>query len=96
MGICPAARDSLERALAIQEASLGPDHLNVHGTLVNLGHVLRDLGDLPAARDVFERALVICEERLGSDHPHTAALRADFDAVLTDLGEQSRRYLDNH
>ena len=53
-----------------------PDHLNVHGTLVNLGHVLGDLGDLPAARDAFERALVICEERLGSNYPDMAGVES--------------------
>ena len=95
-GDLPAARDSIERALAIQEASLGPDHLNVFATLSNLGRVLRDLGDLPAARDVFERAVVIFEQRLGPGHPGIAALRADLAAVLTDLGEQSRRPTDNH
>ena len=39
----------------------------------NLGHVLRDLGDLAGARGELERALAIVEAALGPDHPDAVA-----------------------
>src|SRR5579884_2514440 len=44
------ARQALERAIAIDEASYGPDHPEVASLVNNLGGVLQDLGDLPAAK----------------------------------------------
>jgi len=52
-------RASIERALAIDEAAYGPDHLQVTKDLVNLGLVQRDLRELREARASFERALAI-------------------------------------
>ncbi len=60
----PAARAAYERALAIDEKVLGPDHPNVATLVNNLGRVLQDLGDLPGARAAFERALAIVESVL--------------------------------
>ncbi len=66
------ARRLLERALAIQEAQLGPNHPQVAATLSNLGKVLHDLGDLAAARVAIERALEIYEAQLELHHPEAA------------------------
>ena len=60
-GDLAGARAAFERALAIDEASFGPDHPNVATDVNNLGTVLRDLGDLGRARAAFERALEIDE-----------------------------------
>src|SRR3954451_3408362 len=43
------ARHLFERALAIIETALGPDHPDVGTVRDNLGNVLRDLGELPQA-----------------------------------------------
>jgi hypothetical protein len=81
LGDLPGAREQYERALAISEAALGPDHPNVGIRRGNLGGVLRDLGDLPGAREQYERALAISEAALGPDHPTVHALRRHLDSV---------------
>ena len=44
----------MERALAIHEAAYGPDHPQLASDRINLGVVLRDLGDLAGARRELE------------------------------------------
>jgi tetratricopeptide (TPR) repeat protein len=67
-----AARADFERALRIDEATLGPDHSDVARDVNNLGRALMELGELQKARVDFERALRIDEAALGPDHPHVA------------------------
>jgi Flp pilus assembly protein TadD len=74
-----------ERALAIAEAALGPDHEDVAKWRSNLGLVLQDLGDLEGARVQVERALAISEAALGPDHPTVAALRDNLSGALQAL-----------
>ena len=69
LGDLAGARAQFERALAISEAALGPDHPDVGTWRNNLGLVLQDLGDLAGARTQYERALAISEAALGPDHP---------------------------
>jgi tetratricopeptide (TPR) repeat protein len=76
-----------ERALAIRETRLGPNHPLTGTSLNALGNVLRDLGDFPAARSHLERALVIRESRLGPRDPHTANTLNNLALVLRDLGD---------
>ncbi|MFF8534900.1 tetratricopeptide repeat protein, partial [Streptomyces sp. NPDC015532] len=61
-----------ERALAITEAALGPDHPSTAGRLGNLASMLSDLGRYTEALPLKERALAITEAALGPDHPDTA------------------------
>jgi tetratricopeptide (TPR) repeat protein len=75
------ARAAFERALAIFEATLGPDHPNVAVALNNLGSVLQDQGDLAGARAAFERALAIDETAFGSDHPSTVGVRGNLEIL---------------
>ncbi|HEY2958190.1 MAG TPA: FxSxx-COOH system tetratricopeptide repeat protein [Actinomycetota bacterium] len=82
-------RQLLERALAIRQARLGPDHLDVAQSLNDLGRVLRELGELPAARDAHRRALAIREARLGPDHLDVADSVANLAVVAGNLGEWS-------
>jgi tetratricopeptide (TPR) repeat protein len=58
-----------ERALAIREKALGPDHPLTATSLNNLASMLRDLGDLAAARPLYERALAIDEKALAPSIP---------------------------
>ena len=53
------AKSIWERALKINEKSYGPDHPEVARTVMNLGIVLRHLGDLEGARKCQERALTV-------------------------------------
>ncbi|MGH9754736.1 MAG: FxSxx-COOH system tetratricopeptide repeat protein [Blastocatellia bacterium] len=81
------AKELLERALRIVEASLGSDHPYVANTVNNLALVLQDLGELAQARTLFERSLRIDEAAFGSDHPRVATDVNNLASVLQDLGE---------
>ena len=105
LGDLPAARKCIERALAIGERALGPDHPTVATRVNNLGSILRALGDLPAARQHFQRALAIDEKTYGPDHPTVARHLNNLGLVLKDLGdfptagkyyERALRILEDH
>ena len=61
------ARPFLERALAIAERAVGPDHPEVASSLNSLANVYRDLGRYAEAQPLHERALLILERALGPD-----------------------------
>ena len=77
----------LERALALGEATFGPDHPNVAAVLSDLAMVLLDLGDAAGARPLSERAVAIGEAASGPDHPIVATMLSDLAMVLLDLGD---------
>jgi len=60
----------LQRALAIREEALGPQHPDVASTLNNLGMLLQKQGNYAAAEPLFQRALAIWETGLGLEHPN--------------------------
>jgi serine/threonine protein kinase/tetratricopeptide (TPR) repeat protein len=66
------ARACFERALAIMERTLGPDHPDVSAVLNNLGAVLWSTGKLDAARPYLARSLALDEATFGPDHPRVA------------------------
>ena len=77
---CRAAADRIaearalhERALALFERTLGPDHPEVAGSLTSYGDFLRRYGTLGEAESAHLRALGICEKALGEGHPDVAA-----------------------
>jgi tetratricopeptide (TPR) repeat protein len=76
-----------ERALAIREKVLGPEHPDTAASLNNLGVLLQDQGDLAGARPFYERALAIREKVLGPEHPDTAASLNNLGVLLQDQGE---------
>ena len=53
------AQPLIERALAIREKALGPEHPDTASNLNNLASILRRQGDYAAAQPLFERALAI-------------------------------------
>jgi tetratricopeptide (TPR) repeat protein len=65
-----------QRALAIRERILGPEHPQVADTLSLLGHVFYSLGSYSEAALLYQRALTIYEKTRGPEHPHT--LRAHY------------------
>ncbi|MBK9052966.1 MAG: tetratricopeptide repeat protein [Chloroflexi bacterium] len=96
IGQYAAARPYYERALAIREKALGPDHPDTAGSLNNLGFLLQAMGDLAAARPYLERALAITEKALGPDHPDTARSLNNLGALLDSMGDltAARPYLE--
>jgi tetratricopeptide (TPR) repeat protein len=67
------ARELFERALAIRQQALGPEHPLTATSLHHLARLLRDQGDLAGSQALFERALAIRERVLGREHRATAA-----------------------
>jgi len=81
------AKRKLERAIAIGEATLGPNHPNVATRLNNLGLVLRAQGDLAGAKAHYERALDITEALLDPDPSDVATRHNNLGLVLKALGD---------
>jgi hypothetical protein len=72
IGDYAGAQPSYQRALAIRERALGPDHPNVAGSLNNLATLYHAQGRYRAAELLYQRALAIVEEVFGPDYPHVA------------------------
>ncbi|MGO4870277.1 MAG: tetratricopeptide repeat protein [Roseiarcus sp.] len=68
----PEAEKASRRALAIDEASFGPDHPNVARDLNNLAQLLQDTNRLAEAEPLMRRALAIDGASFGPDHPNVA------------------------
>jgi tetratricopeptide (TPR) repeat protein len=66
------AEPLMRRALAIDEASYGPDHPRVAIDLNNLAQLLQDTNRLDEAEPLMRRALAIDEASYGPDHPRVA------------------------
>ena len=81
------ARLLCERALAIREKVLGPEHPDTAMSLNNLAVLLKDQGDLAGARPLYERALAITEKVLGPEHPDTAMSLNNLAVLLKDQGD---------
>jgi len=80
--LCKGAQSFLERALAIQEKVLGPEHSTTATSLNNLARLLHDQGDLTRARSLYERALAIDEKVLGPEHPDANRVRCNLTRLL--------------
>ncbi len=87
IGDYAGARPYYERALAIREAGLGPQHPDTASSLNNLGYLLQAMGDLAGARPYLERALAIREAGLGSQHPDTANSLNNLGYLLQAMGD---------
>jgi tetratricopeptide (TPR) repeat protein len=81
------ARCYCERALAIRENTLGPDHRDTATSLNNLGLLLQSQGNLAGARPYLERALAIAEKILGPEHPDTARSLNNLGLLLVSQGD---------
>jgi tetratricopeptide (TPR) repeat protein len=82
-----AARPLFERALAILEKVLGPEHPDLVQSLNNLGLLLLDQGEFAGARPVLERALAIREKVLGPEHPDLVLSLNNLGLVLRHQGD---------
>ena len=61
-----------ERALALREKVLGPNHPDVALSLNNLAQLYKDQGRYSDAEPLYQRSLAIREKALGRDHPDVA------------------------
>ena len=79
----------MERALAIDEASLGKAHPKVAIRLNNLALLYRDTNRLKEAEPLMERQLVIFLQfthRTGHPHPHLEAAIKNYSGLLMQMG----------
>ena len=81
MGNLAEARPYYERALAINEKALGPDHPDTAYSLNNLAVLAYYEGDMPEAARLMRRALAIREKALGAQHPLTQSSRRSLAAI---------------
>jgi tetratricopeptide (TPR) repeat protein/CHAT domain-containing protein len=75
-----------QRALAIKEEVLGPDHPDVATTLNNLAVLYDNLGRYADAEPLYRRALAIREKALGPGHPDIARSLADMAGLYENQG----------
>jgi tetratricopeptide (TPR) repeat protein len=87
LGAYAQARPLVERALAVREKVLGPEHPDTSASLSSLAHLLQGQGDLAGARPLAERALAINEKALGPEHPHTATGLENLAWLLQNQGD---------
>lgn len=83
----PASRALAERAIAIRERALGPDHPDVAKSRNRLAILLWRNGSLAEARSLFEETLPALEAALGPDHLDVAKASQDFANVLVQDGD---------
>jgi eukaryotic-like serine/threonine-protein kinase len=79
-----------QRALAIREQALGPDHPDVATSLNNLAAVHGATGSYAEARALHERALAIRKQAVGPDHPDVAASLANLAHAHLATGSYAR------
>ncbi len=85
-----------KRALAIQTATLGADHPDTAATVVVLGSLLLENGELDKARDVVEQSLATLRRVLGEDGPDLIYPLANLGEVAFQEGrfDEARKWLE--
>jgi len=76
------AESLMRRALAIDEASLGPEHPKVAIRLNNLAMLLKNTNRVAEAEPLLRRAITINEASLGLEHPSVATGLNNLAALL--------------
>ena len=82
-----------ERALAIREQALGPQHPDVATSLINLAELYRAMGNYGPVESLLQRALAIREQSLGPQHPEVAFTLNNLAARYEAAGEYHRAEL---
>ena len=81
------AKPLYERALAIREQVLGPNHPDTATSLNNLALLYHSQGDYEQAKPLYERALAIREQVLGPNHPDTATSLNNLAVLYNSQGD---------
>ena len=80
-----------QRALAIREQALGPNHPDTASSLNNLANLYWRQGKYEEAEPLYQRALAIREQALGPNHPDTATACTTWLHSTTSRGNTRRR-----
>ena len=78
-----------QRAIAIGETTLGPDHPNLAIQLNNLANLYRATNRHAEAEPLYQRALRISETALGPDHPDVAIRLNNLAGLFHDTGRHA-------
>jgi CHAT domain-containing protein/Tfp pilus assembly protein PilF len=84
------ALSHFERALAILERRLGPDHPDVSKSINGLAIIHTYKGEYSKAESLFQRALAIREKAFGPEHPDVAASLNNLALLYTNMGDYAR------
>jgi tetratricopeptide (TPR) repeat protein len=84
------AKPLLRRALALAEATLGPDHLEVATCCNNLGVLYKYLGRFTAAARLYRRALTLTQGAFGPDPLAVATLYHNLGGLEHARGRYAR------
>jgi tetratricopeptide (TPR) repeat protein len=76
-----------QRALAINEEVLGPEHVDTATSLVHLAFFYNNQGQYEKAEPLFQRALDIYEKVLGPEHPYTATAVVNLAFLYRNQGQ---------
>jgi CHAT domain-containing protein/Tfp pilus assembly protein PilF len=80
----------VERAVALSERALGPEHPEVARALATLGELHRVKGDYARAEPHHQRALAIYEATLGAEHEATATTLGNLALLNHAKGDYAR------
>jgi hypothetical protein len=72
-----------QRALAIREKAMGPEHPDVAQSLNNLAGLYQAQGQYAKAEPLHQRALAIREKVFGSEHPNVATCLEIYPTALS-------------
>ena len=90
MGDYAKAEPLYQRALAIREKALGPEHPDTATSLNNLAVLYEAMGDYAKAEPLYQRALAIREKALGPEHPDTATSLNNLAVLYKAMGDYAK------
>ena len=79
-----------EEAKTISRSVLGKEHAAVAGSYINLGNVLRKLGDYSEAKEHYMKALVITRKIYGEEHADVVRSCNNLGIVHSDLRRHTK------
>ena len=84
--IYPKALSSYEKAVAIQQQSLPPNHPDLAKSSISIGLMHDNMGDHPKALSSYEKAVAIQQQSLPPNHPDLAKSYNNIGVVLPKVG----------
>lgn len=87
LGAFTEAAQQYERAIALIENAVGPEHAKIHGFVCSLAVMHQNKGDKPTAERLFKQGLAGSEKELGPDHAETLLIANNFAVFLQEKGD---------
>ncbi|MFO0697725.1 MAG: tetratricopeptide repeat protein, partial [Nitrospira sp.] len=76
-----------QRALAIREQVLGPDHPAVAQSLNNLAELYRTQSVYAQAKPLYQQSLAVYLVSLGIEHPTSRTVLQNYEGLLQEMGK---------